>query len=147
MGKNNRVIVESGALLEGAKCEIYTRKEVLKGLHKDPVTSATMIKYELSRNSSVEVTQEHPLTTQEDIDLRKGILNFFNSLGDKLKADSISVYINQLRPVKFTVSEGATATHGGRFASTTKRTVARIKYVFPNTPQELNAPATPKLIN
>lgn len=72
---------------------------------------------------------------------------FFNSLGDKLKSDSITVFINQHRPIKFTVSEGATATHGARFASTTKRTVARIKYMFHNSPAKLDAPATPKLIN
>lgn len=120
MGKTNRIIVEGGATLEGAKCEIYTRKEVLKGLQKDPVTSVTMIKYELSRNSSVEITQEHVLTSDEDIVQRRSIPNFFNSLGDKLKSDSITVFINQHRPIKFTVSEGATATHGARFASTTK---------------------------
>lgn len=146
MKRNKREIVASGSTIEGGKCEIYTRKETLKHLQKDPITSKNMVKYELERNSSVEVTEVHPLLTQEDKDLRSLISNFFNELGDKLKADAITVYIDQVRPIKFIPIEGATATHGGRFASTRKRTVAVIKYEFTNNPRVLVAPAIPKQI-
>lgn len=138
-------IVKEGSLLEGAKCEIYTRKETVKGLHRDPITSVMMLKYELNRNCSVEITKEHDLKTDEDIALRRK-LAVFNSLGDKLKADSISIYIEQKLPLKVTVQEGATATHGGRFMSTSKRTVAKISRQLKNLPEMLAAPAVPKLL-
>lgn len=146
MATTKREIVHEGAILEGAKCEIYTRKEVFKGLQKDPITSANMIKYELCRNCSVEITKELELTDEDDIKLRDR-LSVFRSLGDKLKADSITVFVDQKLPLKVEVREGATATHGGRYMSTKKRTVANIKYQFENLPQKLEAPATTKKIN
>lgn len=142
MGNNKREIVHSGAMLEGAKCEIYTRKEVFKGLHKDPITSVNMIKYELCRNCSVEITKEHILTDELEREKREN-LGVFRSLGDKLKGDSITVFVEQKIPLTVTVVEGATATHGGRFMSTKKRTIANIKYQFDNLPERLNAPVEP----
>lgn len=138
-------IVKAGAILEGAKCEIYTRKEVLKGLRKDPITSKAMLKYELSRNCSVEITKELELATQEERDLRIS-LHVYGKLGDKIKADSVSLYIDQKLPVKIEVKEGATHTHGGHFFSTKKRTIGVIKYQFPNLPDLLNDMKQNKLI-
>lgn len=132
------VFVTTGSMVEGAKCEIYTRKENLKGMYKDPITSKNMLKYELSRNCSVEVTEELQLTTDEDIALRdrSGV---HRSLHDKLKADSVTLFIDQKLPLKVIPKEGATHTHGGRFMSTNKRTVGVIKYAFSNLPQQLRA--------
>lgn len=145
MATKNREIVAIGSYLEGAKCEIYTRKAVFKHLQKDPITATTMIKYELCRNCSVEITEEHSISDEKELNKRME-LNVFRSVGDKLKADSISLWIDQRIPLRIDVREGATATHGGQFLSTKKRTVAKIKYPFENLPEKLAAPRTIKMI-
>lgn len=117
--------VNLGDCVEGAKCSIYTRKYDHKGLREDPVLQKPMSVYELSRNCSVEVTQVLSLT-EEELEIRKQN-NVHLDEGDKLKADSITLYVDELRKMKFTVSEGLTSRHGGHLCDTRKRTLGKIK--------------------
>lgn len=122
--------IKAGDTVEGAKCEIYTRREDFKGMREDPISGRPMLVYELDRNCSVEVTEVLELTDEEKMLRNK--LNVHGEVGDKLKADAITLYVNEKRKLKVTVKEGQTATHGGRLMSTKKRTVGVIKYPFQN---------------
>lgn len=116
--------------VEGAKCEVYTRKENFKGMREDPISGESMLVYELDKNCSVEVTEVLQLTDDEK-ELRKD-LNIHGEVGDKLKADAITLYVKEKRKLKVTVKEGLTSTHGGHLISTRNRTIGVIKYPFQN---------------
>ena len=94
--------VKIGEMVEGARCNIYTRREEWKSLQKDPITHKPMVKYELSRNCSVEITEKHKLSTPEDIELGEPVV------------------------------DASTARHEGRLFYTDKRTIGVIKYPFEN---------------
>ena len=64
-------------------------------------------------------------------------LNVHGEVGDKLKALSITLYVDEKKKLKIDVKEGQTATHGGRLISTKKRTVGEIKYPFDNIKSNL----------
>ncbi len=123
--------VKIGEMVEGARCNIYTRREEWKSLQKDPITHKPMVKYELSRNCSVEITEKHKLSTPEDIELRKG-LPLYTEVGDKLKALCITIYVNQKSKLGEPVVDASTARHEGRLFYTDKRTIGVIKYPFEN---------------
>ena len=116
--------------VEGKKCEVYTRREDFKGLREDPITKKKMLVYELDRNCSVEVLESLELSL-EDKAFREGLC-IHGEVGDKLKADAITLYVDGKRQLKVEVKEGLTATHGGRLISTKNRTIGKIKYPFPN---------------
>ncbi len=122
--------VKVGEKIEGAKTEIYCRKESFKGLHKDPLTLKPMIKYEMCRNSTAEITEELFLS-EDELEIRRR-LNVALQVGDKLNADAITVFVDQKRPLKCIVKEGLTHTHGGHLFSTSNRTIGIIKYTHPN---------------
>ena len=122
--------LNAGDTVEGARCEIYTRKEVFKGMREDPISGESMIVYELDRNCSVEVTEVLELTAEEK--KLRAELGVHGEIGDKLKADAITLYVNQKRKLSVTTKEGLTFTHGGRLISTKRRTEAEIKYPFQN---------------
>lgn len=122
--------VNAGDMVEGARCEVYTRKWLCKGLREDPITHSNMMAYELDRNCSVEIVEKMSLSDNE-LQIRTEKMVHVN-VGDKLKADAITLYVETKRKIKFEVKEGMTATHGGSLASTRKRTVGEIKYPFPN---------------
>lgn len=126
-------------MVEGAKCEVYTRKEEFKGLRKDPITHKPMIVYELSRNCSVEVVEKLSLSTEE-IEERAG-MGIHTEPGDKLKADAITLYVAEKRKLKIEVKEGQTSTHGGHLISTKKRTIGEIKYPFQNIQSKFALPS------
>lgn len=114
--------------LGGKHCELYCRKEnICSSLQRNPFTGKSCIRVELSRNATSEISKELDLS---DKDLRDLIAThqIHHSLGDRLCADAITVYIDQLRPIKFKKDEGATHTHGGRFASSINNTISIIKY-------------------
>ena len=119
---------KEGERLGGAHGELYCRKEsVISSLQKNPFTGKPCIRIELSRNCTSAISKSLDIS---DSDI-KAILDKFgmhHKLDDRLVADAISVYVDQRRPVKFTVKEGATHRHGGRFASTTNPTFSEIKY-------------------
>lgn len=131
---------EPGATIEGAKCEIYSRKENFKGLRQDPITKQPMVTYELSRNCSMEISRELPLSDDErNIPERAGV---YLSLGEKIKGESITMYVEGKGKVSFDVKEGMTARHGGRLLSTSKRTIGVIKYPFDNLRKKLMSNST-----
>ena len=87
--------IDTGDTVEGQKCEIYTRREDCKGLREDPITQKKMLVYELDRNSSVEVRESLILSEEEKI--LRDELNIHGEVGDKLKADAITVYVDVKR--------------------------------------------------
>ena len=113
----------------GEHCELYCRKEnVCVSLQKNPFTGKNCIRVELSRNATSEISKEFDLSDKDLCDLLEAH-SISHVLGDRLIADAITVYIDQLRPIKFKKDEGATHTHGGRFASTIRNTFSEIKYM------------------
>lgn len=131
--------VNIGEKVEGAKCGIYTRREDFKGLRQDPITHKAMIVYELSLNCSVEVIKKLPLSDVE-AKLRED-MGVHTELSDKLKADSITLYVAEKRKLKIEVKEGQTSTHGGHLFSTKKRTIGEIKYPFQNIQSKFVLPS------
>lgn len=123
--------VDAGELVEGARCNIYTRKEEWKSMQKDPITHKSMTKYELSRNCSVEVVEKYMLSLPEDMELRKE-LPLHSEAGDKLKALCITVYIDQKKKLGEPEIDKSTGRHEGRLFYTDKRTIGVIKYPFEN---------------
>ena len=115
-----------GDSIEGASCELYSRRPDLKGvLTKHPLTGKLCMRVELSRNSTSQISKEITLTSEEERALRQGV-NL--ALGDKLVAEAITVYVCQRRPPKFSVEGGMTHTHKGQVSTTTVPTYCRIKY-------------------
>lgn len=123
--------VNTGEMVEGARCNIYTRKEEWKSMQRDPITHKPMVKYELSRNCSVEVTHKHEVTSSKDVELRAN-LPLYTEIGDKLKALCISVYIDQKKKLGDPVVETSSSRHEGRLFYTENRTIGVIKYPFDN---------------
>ena len=128
--------INRGETIEGVQCEIYTRKEEWKGLRKNPITEQTMMVYELDRNCSAEITKELWLSEQ-DKKIRDNYENRNNviihrNIGDKIKGDAITIYVNSKRKLPVESKEGMTSTHGGRLISTSKHTIGIIKYPFDN---------------
>lgn len=116
-----------GDAIEGASCSLFTRKpELISTLVKYPFSEKRCMRVEMSRNASAEISKAMKL----DDDERKLRNNVHLEVGDKLKADTISVFVAQRRPVSFTVKEGATHTHGGHFCSTKNDTYCEIKYAY-----------------
>lgn len=123
------VLIRCGEMIEASKCDIYTRKILWKGLHKDPITKKNMTLYELDRNCSAEITEEIVLD-EEEKKLREK-LNVHLSLDDKIKGDAIQLYVESIRKdLKIEVKEGQTSTHGANLAHTNVRTIGSIKYPF-----------------
>jgi len=126
--------VNIGDAIEGAKVEIYTRKETWKAPRLDPMTRKMMMVCELERNCSAEVTAVLPLS-KADLKTREEYAHIHNvvlhgEVGDKLKASAITVYTDTKRRLPVEVKEGQTATHGGHLISCPRRTFALIKYPF-----------------
>lgn len=117
-----------GDRLGGEHGELYCRKEnICSSLQKNPFTGKPCIRIELSRNSTSAISKAFDLSDGQI----KALLEKFNihhSVDDRLVADAISVYVDQIRPVRFSCKEGATHRHGARFTSTSKPTFSEIKY-------------------
>lgn len=114
--------------IEGLHCELYCRKEsVVSSLQRHPLSGKLCIRAELSRNATAEISKELDLSLEEK---RRKLddQGIYTDLGDRLIGDALTVYIEQKRPIRFTVSEGATHRHGARFASTVNPTLSEIKY-------------------
>ncbi|MDE5875288.1 MAG: hypothetical protein K2H15_06535 [Muribaculaceae bacterium] len=119
----------TGSKIAGEACNLFTRKpSAYSKLVTHPITGKPCILVEMSRNASAEIYRE---LTGEDKELALKYDPEINLCqGDKLKADAISVYVAQKRPLSFSVSEGATHTHGAHFVSTKKNTLCSIRYPF-----------------
>lgn len=120
-----------GDKVEGAKCSIYTRKEEWKNLQRDPITNKPMVKYELSKNCSVEITEKLELT-EEEKNLRKQKKQLHSEVGDKLKALCITIYVDQKKKLPEPDVTASTGRHEGRLFYTDKRTIGVIKHPFEN---------------
>lgn len=120
--------ISPGDLVEGQKCHVTTRKYEFKRLQKDPITNKNMVMYELDRNCSVEITECLELP-EEDLKLR--LQNKVGlELGDRVMGDAIQLFVDTIRPIKFTVQEGQSGRHGANLVDTTKRTIGKLKYNF-----------------
>lgn len=124
--------IAEGAMVEGKKCRIMTRRYEFKRLSKDPITNKTMVTCDLDRNCEVEVLE--PLSLDDNEKGLRESLNVHGEVGDMLEAKSILVFVEGVRPsvLSFTVKEGQTGRHGANLASTNQRTIGKIKYVLEN---------------
>lgn len=129
-----REFVNIGDAIEGSKVEIYTRKEIWKGMRIDPMTRKVMQVCELDRNCSAEISEAVILSDEvrqaRDDYASKNGMSIHRSVGDKLKALAITVYTDSKKRLPVEVKEGQTATHGGHLISCPKYTFAVIKYPF-----------------
>lgn len=129
-----REFVNIGDAIEGSKIEIYTRREIWKGMRIEPMTHKVMLVCELDRNCSTEITEIVTLTNEElqahDDYASKNNMKIYRDMGDKLKALAITVFTDAKKRLPVVVKEGQTATHGGHLISCPKYTFAVIKYPF-----------------
>lgn len=129
--------IAEGEIVEGKKCRIKTRRYEFKRLSKDPITDKTMITCQLDLNCEVEVLEALQLD-ETDKAIRTS-LNVHGEVGDQIKARSILVFVEGVRPsvLSFEVKEGQSSRHGANLASTNKRTIGKIKYVLENLKKAL----------
>lgn len=114
--------------IEGLHCELYCRKEtVLSSLQRHPISGKMCMRAELSRNATAEISKELQITAKEKNEKYEKY-GIYTNIGDRLVGDALTIFVEQKRPIKFTVKEGATHRHGARFASTTNPTLCEIKY-------------------
>jgi len=112
--------------IESSASEIFSRKIIFKSVLKyDKI--GNVVTYKTDRNASACITSELPNKGNKDLLYDK---NSHTDLGDKLKADAISFAHSGIRKLQFSVSEGASATHGGQFLSTSTYTFAKITQPF-----------------
>ena len=122
-------LYNTGDAIDGAHCQIVTRKEEWKGLQKDPIYGKNMTKYEMSRNSRAIIEKKHDIS-EEEIKKHKEKRNICFEVGDMVKGDSITVYVEQLRPLKEPNIINDSGRHEARQFFTKKRTLGIIKYPF-----------------
>ena len=129
MTEKTQEFIAEGEIVEGKKCDVYTRKSVWKGLQKDPITQKNMMLYELDRNCSDKVVQALQLADEEKIVRTEK--NVHGNEGDKIQGDAISLYVDSKRKdLNLVVKEGLSSTHGGHLGTTKSRTIGKIKYSF-----------------
>lgn len=129
--------------IEGEKVELFARKVQSKAPMKDEHIGKIVIAYDLTRNSSAEITKAVTLT-DEDKEICKKVcgekgLSLHCDVGDKLRGDSITVYIQGIKKLKQNVSEGHSHTHGGTTMTSDRRTFGIISYPFKNFRDKYNA--------
>lgn len=111
-------------MVEAASCGVYARRVQWKGLQKDPITQKRMTMYQLDRNCSAEVVKELDLTNEGRADKAK--CHIHTQAGDKLTAETIHLYIDAKRKIRFEVREGQSHRHGGSLATTKTHTIGVI---------------------
>lgn len=119
-----------GEKVEAASCGVYARKVRWKGFQKDPITQKNMMMYQLDRNCSVEVVKELDFSKEEKTAKAKGRIH--TSLGDKLTAETIHLYVDTKRKIKFEVKEGQSHRHGASLTTTKVHTIGEITTPVPN---------------
>ena len=125
------IYIKEGEIIEGKKAAVIARRAEWKGLKEEPITGKKMTLYELDRNSSVEITEALQLN-KEEILIRKQ-MNVHGEVGDTIKGDAIRLWVDSKRnSLKFDTKEGVSGRHGANLASTSKRTVSKLKYSFEN---------------
>lgn len=108
--------------------ELYCRKEnICSSLQKNPFTGRTCTRIELSRNATSAISKVLDISDPEMAAIIKQH-EIHTQCDDRLVGDAITIYVDQLRPIRFNANEGATHRHGARFASTVKPTFSEIKY-------------------
>ena len=136
--------IAAGETVEGAAADLCSRKWEKKGLKKHPITNKTMFLYVGDRNTSVEITKA--IAEPDDEILRSATSHFHRKIGDILDADSISVFLDTKRSIRFVVKEGVSGRHGANIASIRMHTIATIKTPLNNLRKVLDY--TPnKLLN
>lgn len=124
------IFQELNETIEGEKVSGNTRKWLAKGLKKHPVTRQNMFLYVTDRNSSAEVREEGKIP--EDEKMKDLTAHFHRKVGDRLEADSLSLYVNQRTPLRPQVKEGVSARHGATVFNTSKQTIATIRTPLAN---------------
>lgn len=119
--------------IEGQKVDCVTRRFERKGLKRHPAYDKVMFVFSCDRNSSAEVVEAVPAELAE----APGTEFFHRMVGDCLKCDAMSVYVNQKKPVVPVVKEGVSGRHGASLIHTTNHTIASIKVPLQNVMKRL----------
>lgn len=125
------IYINEGETIEGMKADVIARRTEWKGLKREPITGKLMTLYELDRNCSVEITEAMELDA-DGKSLREQ-LGIHGEIGDKIQGDAIKLWVDIKRnALKFNTKEGVSGRHGANLASTSKRTIGKLKYSFDN---------------
>jgi hypothetical protein len=108
-----------------------TRKFLWKGLKIHPLIKKRMTLYECDWNSYAEIVKEYEGEPEE------GTGHFNRSLGDRLEADAISVYIDTRRKIKFDVVNNS-GRHKAQEFKIRDRCIATIKAPLKNLLKHLS---------
>ena len=122
--------INLGDTIEGNSVSFEIRKWIFKGLKKHPITQKRMTLYTSDKNSNAEVItgREEP----EDEELKQKTSHFHRNVGDTLQADALTIYVDNIRKIKPSVSEGATHRHGAQYTTTKDHTISHIKVPLAN---------------
>lgn len=84
-----------------------------------------MTLYVTDRNSEASIVKV--IAEPEDLDLKEKTKHFHRTKGDKLEADSLSIYVNKMQQITPNVKEGVSGRHGAHVIHITEHTIAEIK--------------------
>lgn len=129
------IYIAVGEVIEGAAVDCITRRWDWKGPKKHPITGKRMTLYISDRNSDASITKERP--APDDEEMRNKTSHFHRSLGDTLKADAMSIYVDKMTKITPNVKEGVTHRHGANIAHLTSHTIAEIRTPIDNQKKAL----------
>lgn len=124
-----------GDTIEGKKISGNTRKWMQRGLKKHPDTNKNMFLYVTDRNSEAEVDEAGDIPSDEDVKTKTQ--GYHRSVGDRLECDSMSIYVNQITPIKPEIKEGISGRHGAAVFHIAKQAIATIKMPLANVMKRL----------
>lgn len=117
--------INSGDIIEGGSIICHVRWSDKRGLKKHPITQEALYLYVTDRNSEAEIIKT--IDPPDDFELRTKTQHFHRELGDKLKADSLSIFVKKFNAIRIQVKEGISARHGAQILNIPYKTIAEIK--------------------
>lgn len=131
----------AGDVIEGLVVDCQVRCWNWKGLKKHPLTGKRMTLYTTDRNSDATVRKTKP--EYDDENIKEQTKHFHRIVGDTLKADALSVYIDKLSKIQPEVKEGISGRHGAQLIHSTWHTIAEIRTPLDNARKRLGMTPIP----
>lgn len=122
--------IQYGDTIEGDGVYIQVRKWEPTSIVEHSPVKKRMYRYKTSRNSYAEVKKEHVVS--EDPDVITATINYHRVVGDQLECSGMSVYVDCVRKLRMSVTEGVTHTHGANYTTTNCHTIASISTPLQN---------------